>query len=116
VARGIEFRSNKFTGCDFGVSATRHPHSYTVYWTLRIEVMDSRGHPVAGLEVTIRDRDDAEVARAATGADGKVSVELPQYEIDDDRRTDFSPYTVVAEDGRELVELDTNREITLTLP
>ncbi len=116
TASDIEFRSNHCEGMDFDVQATTGGNSWKVYWTLDLSVADSQGRPAAGQEVVLTDRSGAEAARRSTGADGRLSLELPEYFVQADVRTDFSPYTLRAGAVTDTLSLKSNRSLSLALP
>ena len=89
------------------MSSTDHPYSYMVGWTLTVKLIDSSGRPAAGREISVLDRAGERAATGLTGKDGRWSVQLPQYGMDNGRRNDYSPYTV---------EVAGARELTLTAP
>ncbi|MCE5273496.1 hypothetical protein LLH00_19635 [bacterium] len=116
TAERLEFRSNRCEGMDFAVQATEGGNSWKVYWTLDISVADAQGNPAAGQEVVITDRSGTEAARQSTGADGRLSLELPQYFVQAGARTDFSPYKVSAGAVSDTLSLGANRSLNLALP
>ncbi|HLA38493.1 MAG TPA: Ig-like domain-containing protein, partial [Candidatus Glassbacteria bacterium] len=81
LAHDIQFRSNEFSGCSFGLDATAADHSYSVYWTLAITVKDRDGKPLPEAEVEIADRRGASVSAGKTNASGIFSAELMEYSI-----------------------------------
>jgi len=117
AAQNIDFRSNYCEGFDFKIrTTTQVEHSWKVYWTLRVELADSAGKTLAGQEVVITDRSGAEAARQTSGANGALSVELPEYYSQAGTRTVFSPYRVTAGAVSDTANLDSNRTVRLSLP
>lgn len=115
VAKDVEFRSNKFEGCDFGINATDQPHSYSVWWSLKVEVRDKKGNLVDGAAVQFLDRNGKEVASKQTNDKGIVQIELQEYSVNDKEQTNFSPYTVVIGKKKETVNLIKNTQIGIKL-
>ncbi len=113
VAKNIQFCSNRVIGAGFEIDATAQAHSYTVSWTLEVEVTDRKGETVSGQQVRILDRSGNEVANRLTGLHGSVVVELPGYRVNGVSITHLSPYTVIVNKKQKKVSLDTNREITI---
>ena len=113
LAKDIEFRSNEFEGLDFEIDATDQHHSYAVYWTLKVNVIDRQGKEISGVKVSIRDKNGEEVFNQQTDENGYVSVELPEYKVNDKSITCLSPYTVLVNDHRKEVLLRTNQETSI---
>jgi hypothetical protein len=63
-AKNIEFRSNDIRGAKFEVMATDQNHSYSVYWTLNVKVVDAEKKPVKNAEIIIRDNNNAVVVQS----------------------------------------------------
>lgn len=113
LAKDIEFRSNAFEGLAFTIDATPQPHSYTIYWTMTISVIDQKGNELRGATVHIRDKNGVEIVSRRTGKNGAVSIELPEYKVDDKKVTCLSPYMVIVDNQQKEVSLNTNREISI---
>jgi hypothetical protein len=114
AATGIEFRSNSYEGMDPDIEATDRPHSYKVFWTLEVSLVDRKGNPVTGTEVIITGKDGKEAARLTSNSEGRIKAELPEHFIDGKDRVDFSPYTIKA--GKSVVKVDLKKNIKLTTP
>ena len=115
LAKDIEFRSNEFEGLDFGIDATNQQHSYAVYWTMAVNVIDKKGKEVNGAKVVILNKNREEVLTQMTDSSGSVQVELPEYSVDGEQITYLSPYTILVNKKKKEVSLNTNQEITLTV-
>ena len=115
VARNINFRSNRFEGFDFGINATDQPHSYSVEWTLRINIADRNGIAAKKTDIQIMDKNGNEVIHQQTNDQGFLQVELQEYFVDDKEQTVLSPYTVVVGKKKEKVNLDNNTSIDITI-
>jgi len=115
LAKDIEFRSNEFEGLDFGIDATTQHHTYSVYWTMAVNVIDKKGKEVSGTKVIILDKNKKEVLNQRTNSTGSVQVELPEYTIDGELITYLSPYTVIVNKKKKEVSLNTNQELTITV-
>ena len=115
LAKDIVFRSNEFEGLDFGIDATAQHHSFSVYWTLAVNVIDKKGKKVSGAHVIIMDKNGEEVYRKNADATGSILVELKEYTVDGELTTYLSPYTVIVNKKQKEVFLNTNQEITITV-
>jgi len=115
LAKDIEFRSNEFEGLDFKIDATAQHHSYSIYWTLNIDVVDKQGKKVPGAKVSILDSRGKEVLSQRTNITGSISAELPGYSLDAALITDLSNYTVIVNDQQKRVFLDNNKELSFTI-
>ncbi len=115
VAKNIEFRSNKLVGLDFGIDATAQPHSYSVWWTLTVNVEDKKENPAKNTVVQILDTNGKQVVRQSTDEGGMVKVELQEYSVDDQQRTVLAPYTVVVGKVRQKVSLKKDDKITVKI-
>jgi hypothetical protein len=113
LAENIEFCSNELIGLEFGVNYTDQHHSYSVYWTLAIKVVNKAGQPINDTEIRILDKSKKEIIHQKTGNEGILKVELLDYAVDGVEKTSHSPYTVIAGKKKMEVELNINSEITL---
>jgi len=112
-AKDIEFRSNEFEGMDFNIDATDQHHSYSIYWTMTLHVLDKKGNDLGGAEVSILDKNGEEVLSRLTDDEGSVSVELPEYMADDKEIAYMSPYRVIVHNQQKEVFLESNQEISI---
>jgi hypothetical protein len=113
LAKNIEFRSNVFSGLDFGIEATDQHHSYAVYWTLEVKIFDKTGKTIPGTEVKILDKNKKEVFTKSGDENGSVEVELAEYTVDGEVVSYQSPYTVIVNNKKQEVTLDHNQEISI---
>jgi hypothetical protein len=113
LAREIEFRSNKITGLDFNIEASPQHHSYSVYWTLTVNVTNKQGKEVMGADISIVDSKGEEVFSGRSDASGSLEAELPEYGVDGDELTFLSPYTVSTGRKKEEVILNGNQVILI---
>ncbi|MBS1610605.1 MAG: hypothetical protein JSS70_17980 [Bacteroidetes bacterium] len=111
VAKNIEFRSNNIEGGKFSVAASDRDHTYSVYWTLTIRLVDKKGGVVKNAEVLIRDKNGVVVTRANTDENGEIKTELPEYSVNGKEKRYTSPYTVSVDDLKREVNLTKNTEI-----
>lgn len=114
VAKDIQFRSNITEGVGFEIDATGQDHSYTVFWTLEVQVKDKKGRCDPGKEVRILDANGNEVYSQSTGKDGTVVCELPQYAVKFSEKVNSAPYTVIVGKNKEVVELTSNSVVKIT--
>ena len=115
VATNIEFRSNIFKNTDLGFDMVELEHTYSVYWTLDINVKDKKQKPIVGTEVKIYDRNGQEVNISKSSDAGKVTLELPQYLVQGSGKTELAPYTVKVGRKKKVVSLDQNTELIMNL-
>ncbi|MDY0099102.1 MAG: hypothetical protein RBR81_07855 [Bacteroidales bacterium] len=115
IAAGTEFRSNTFSGNEFAIDATNQNHSYSVFWTLTINLRDKKNMPVAGAELLITDRSGKEVFRKESSKDGTLLIELPEFMADGQLITYHSPYTLKTGKKKTEVDLKKNSEISMTI-
>jgi adenine-specific DNA methylase len=113
LAKSIEFRSNDIEGMEFELDLSDQHHSYSVYWTLHIKVINKKGVAVENAEIRILDKNGIEVATQKTDENGSLSVELPEYSLDGSDKTFLSPYTIIA--GKKKIEVQLNKNIDSTI-
>ncbi len=115
LAFGTKFRSNEFSGMEFNVDATDQHHIYTVYWTLKVKTQDKSGRILSNTEIKILDKNGKEVFYQKPDKNGFIMVELPEYYMNGNMKTDFSSYTVVAGKVKMEIELKKNMEVELVV-
>jgi hypothetical protein len=116
LARGILFRSNEFRGIEFGIEATDQNHSYSVYWTLNINLHSKTGKIAENnINIIVEDRNGRKVAEKRSGKKGSFSFELPEYEIDGENETWHSPYTITYGNQKKELDLKRNTQINLVM-
>lgn len=115
IAKNVEFRSNDIRGADFGIQRTDQEHSYSVYWTLSLNVTDAKGSPVKNAEVTIRDKNNAVTVQTKTDQNGKLQTELQEYSVDGKEKKILSPYTISLAGCEKKVQMNKNMEVTCTI-
>src|SRR5690606_39217372 len=96
VAKNIEFRSNVFEGLIFNIDATEQPHSYTIWWNLKVNVTNKRGKVVKGVDIKILDEKGQKVVHQNSNDRGFIQVELQEYSVNDKKQLQHIPYTVIA--------------------
>ncbi len=114
LAQDIDFRSNIFEDNEFMVKATSRSHSYSVYWTLSVTVVDNEGKAAENLDVTITDKNDEVVFTGKTSSGGTITTELKEYQYENMVKTESAPYKVSAGNQNIVVSLSKNTEITIT--
>lgn len=115
LAKNIELRSNIVKGSKFDIAATSQEHSYTIYWTLKIKVTDSKGVAVKEANVKIVDRNNSIVLQNKTDGKGELQVELPEYTVDGQVKKMSSPYTILINDSKREINLTENTEVNCTI-
>ncbi len=111
IAKNVEFRSNDIKGAKFELEVTDQDHSYTVYWTLTVNIADENRRPVKNAGIIIRDRSNAIVLQEKTDEHGKLQTELPEYAVNGKEKNYSSPYTISVGSFEKKVELNKNTEI-----
>ncbi|MBE9512379.1 MAG: hypothetical protein IMY71_16015, partial [Bacteroidetes bacterium] len=115
LAKNIEFRSNDIEGMEFDVDMTDQHHSYSVYWTLNVNVVNKKGEAVKDTEIRILNKNGKEVISRKADKNGYLSMELLEYSVDSKEKTFLSPYTVIAGKKKTEVQLNKNSETTLVI-
>ncbi len=115
IAKSIEFRSNDIDGMEFELDLSDQHHSYSVYWTLNIGVINKKGVAVDNAEIRILDKNRIVVETQRTDENGSLSVELMEYSVNGSEKTFRSPYTVIAGKKQTEVQCNKNSEVTLVL-
>ncbi len=115
IAKNIEFRSNDMEGAGFDVDKIGQYHSYSVYWTLKVNVVNKKGEAVKDALVKILDKNGTEFISQKTDSKGSLSVELLEYSVDGLEKTVLSPYTVITGKKKTEVQLNKNSKLTLEI-
>ena len=113
VAKDVEFRSNIIEGNDFDLQVSEQDHSFSVYWTLDVELKDKKGGAVKNSVINILDKDKQNVASGKTDEEGRFSTELLEFKFDNKGKTFLAPYTIVVGKDRKEVRLNANTKITM---
>lgn len=114
AALEIEFRSNEIIGAPFRIDATDHPHTYSVYWTLEVNVVDRKQNAKTGVLVQILDKNNKSVFSGTTDDKGRIEVELLESTQTETGRVDSSTYTVIVGKKKHSVTLTKNTSLTVT--
>ena len=115
VAENIWFGSNSVEGDVFAIDATSQKHSYSVNWTLAINVKSKSGRVINETEVIVSDRNGREVKRMMTDKKGYLNIDLQEYSVKNNIKTMLSPYTITSGKKKIEVELDKDSAITLEI-
>ncbi|MEX2235426.1 MAG: hypothetical protein WD824_24905 [Cyclobacteriaceae bacterium] len=113
VAKDVEFRSNIIEGNDFDLQVSEQDHSFSVYWTLDIELKDKKGNPLKNSVISILDKNKQNVASGKTDEQGKFTAELLEFKFANREKTFFSPHTIVAGKDKKEVLLNANTKVTM---
>lgn len=113
VAKDIDFRSDEIIGSEFGIDATSQNHNYSVYWTLKINVVDKKENPVGDAVVKIFNKNGEVVATLKTQPDGTIKDELLEYSFSNSIKTYHSPYKIMVGKASESINLNKNSAITI---
>ena len=115
IAKNIEFRSNDIEGAEFNVDTIGHLHSYSVYWTLNVIVVNKKGKAIKNALIKILDKNGRERESKKTDSEGSLSLELQEYSVDGLEKTILSPYTVIVGKQNKEVQLTKNSELRLEI-
>ncbi len=115
VAKNIQFRSNEFRGFPFDIDVTDQHHSYSVYWTLNVKVLDKNSNPLRGADVRIMDKNKKMIDSKKTDANGYLKEELLEYSVDGPKKIYSSPYTLMTGKMKKEVILNKNSEVVLQM-
>ena len=115
VARNVEFRSNRVAGNGFEILATAQDHTFSVYWTLSIELLSRKGKPLKDEMVVILDKKQQNIFSGKTDSTGKLVTELMEYAYDDQTRHSRTPYTIVVRQQKKQVQLDSNTNVVFLI-
>ena len=110
VAKNIEFRSNDLEGSEFEVDATQQNHSYSVYWTLNINVVNKKGISIKNTDIQILDKSGKKILNQKTDKTGSANMELLEYSVVGNKKTFMSPYTVIVGKKKEEIGRASCRE------
>ncbi len=113
IAQNIKFRSNEIEGGKLEIETTDQDHSYSVFWTLTVNLTDNDGKPVRNAEVRILNKEGKEVLAQKTNDAGFVSAELMEYNYRNYKKTFASPYKVVIQNDSKTIDLNKNIELNV---
>lgn len=115
-AAAIAFRSTTVDGIPFRIAREGQAEtSFSVSWTLDLELASSDGGALGGKLVEVFDRTGKQVFNGESAADGRVSAELLAYQVAGDDTEVRSPFTVRVGAKEERVELAGNTRLALTI-
>lgn len=114
VAKNIAFRSNRIIGSPFEVERTNEDHTFSVSWSLTVQVRDKEEQPVASAQVVIRDKDGRIAFSGRTDHKGLLKVQLPEYVVRGPEKVLYSPYTVQSPGTKARVLLNKDSLVALT--
>lgn len=115
VARNVEFRSNVVVNGKFEIDATDQDHVYSVYWTLKVKIVDVDGNPVKNAALTIHDNSGSVALQTKTDDEAEMAVELPEYHVNGKEKKILSPYEIELGGIKMKVELEGNRDVVIIL-
>jgi len=113
VAKNIEFRSNEIVGSSFDVDRTDEDHSFSVYWSLAINVLNKTGKPLSNAQVIVRDKNNRIAYSSRTDKEGSLKLELPEYSVEGPFKIMYAPYT--AEVGKTKMRVTLNKNSSVNL-
>ena len=115
VAKNVAFRSNRIEGKKFELDVTTQNHSYAVYWTLKMKLVNPAHQPIANREVLIYDKNKAIAYSGVSDKTGFLKTELLQYSVGGNQKKLASPYTISIGRYRRKINLENNTNITCTI-
>jgi hypothetical protein len=110
-AVNVQLRSNEVQGAPFGIQIAGEKNSYSVSWTLTVNVSNKNATPVKGIEVKIFDNNDRLVSNQITDKFGTIKKELLAYRADGNTKQFSAPYTIVVGKEKKVVPLTGSTEI-----
>ncbi|MBK8504604.1 MAG: hypothetical protein IPL46_21795 [Saprospiraceae bacterium] len=112
-AKNILFNSNQIDGAAFDIDMTDQDHSFEIYWTLKINISDGSGKPVADSEIFIEDKSSKVVGRGNTDIRGEFTIELLDYIFENGEKKIDNTYLVKCNKKAETVILDQDMSLTI---
>jgi hypothetical protein len=113
LAKNIEFRSNNIEQGELKFGCTSALHTYSVFWTLTVNVADTLENPAEGVNVQIINKKGTVVYTGETPDSGRITVELEEYSLQNGLKDELSPYRVIADDEEVEVTLNKNTSINI---
>lgn len=115
-ANDVEFKSNEVKGGKFTINRTNQAHSYKVYWTYQLQLLDKMKKPLAGKKLVIRNSKNELVAELETDSNGRIKTELLSQEKQPDADPVNLSYTVDVSGTQKTIALtkNTNDKMTIT--
>src|SRR5690606_11756914 len=93
-ASDVEFRSNEVENGVFSINKTKQDHSYKVYWTYRLQLLNKKKQPLAAKTVLIKNQNNEIVAELISDAEGWIQTELLSEEKQKTADVSYLSYTV----------------------
>lgn len=113
LATDIEFRSNIIEGAELNFTGTLNAHTYSVFWTLTVNVLDKDGQPIKDKGIEILNKHGNSAFKGKSSETGTVNVELREYNFIQNLKQMDSPYRVIIGEQEVPVTLDKNIEINI---
>jgi hypothetical protein len=120
-SHGFNFSNNEFIGYEpddvWFRSDSYNQLSNFMEFKLTINVVDENQNPVAYPEILIENENGETVFDGIGNGDGQLEKSLLMYEMnraDNPDITYHSPYTIIVGDNEQIVELNENKEITIS--
>ena len=96
---GDQFDSGIFVNYANGNAETRALLSQ--HWSTTLSVLDLKGQHVSDAAISVADGDGHEVFSGVTNHNGRVVVELAEFQRQGGNKLDYGPYTITASSGGE---------------
>ena len=113
IAQNIHFDSNEFINTPFAIDKTDQPHSFSVYWTLTLRLLNSKKTPNINMPIVIVDVNEFIVAEKSTDDNGEATFCLQEFRFERNNFIFSSPFTIKAAGKQWQVKLDQNKKIDL---
>lgn len=114
-AKDVEFRSNEIIGMDKPWDISDQEHSFKVYHTLTIRLVNKKGEPISGVPIHILDEQQQKVAEGRSDKDGLWVVELLDYKFEQGEKMKNNRYKVISGATSAELTLEQNQSITLKI-
>ena len=111
----MELRSNEVKNGTFSINKTKQDHSYKVYWTYRLQLLDKKKRPIAAQTVLIKNQKNEIVAELKSDEKGWIQTELLSEEKK--KAADLSDISYIVETAgqKRIIKLVKNTNDKMTI-
>ena len=114
-AKDVVFRSNEMIGMSKNWDITDQEHSFKVYHSLNVQLVEANGKPITGRTIYVLDENQQKVAEGTSDGQGQWTVELLGYSFENGNRVKDSSYEIHSGSSSEKVALEESQSVSLTL-
>jgi hypothetical protein len=115
IALNVSISGNEIRNDSFAIHVEGKGHSYRVSWHCSLQLKDRKGQPLANHDWEIIDSRQTYVAMGKTNERGMLQLILPQYDVEGDQKTLYTPYTLVVGKFRYSFDLKENKNTVVTV-